>query len=37
MKSKIFMKEIISMKHLDKVSGGTNRECKELKKAIPNV
>ena len=29
--------EILSMNELDRVSGGTNRECKELKKAIPNV
>ena len=26
--------EILSMNELDRVSGGTNRECKELKKAI---
>lgn len=37
MKNKIFMNEILNMEHLDRVSGGTNRECKELKKAIPNV
>lgn len=29
--------EILNMNELDRVSGGTNRECKELKKAIPNV
>ena len=29
--------EILSMEQLDNISGGTNRECKELKKAIPNV
>ena len=29
--------EILSMNELDNISGGTNRECKELKKAIPNV
>lgn len=29
--------EMMNFEQLDAVSGGTNRECKELKKAIPNV
>ena len=29
--------EILNMEQLGNISGGTNRECKELKKAIPNV
>ncbi len=33
----VMANEMMTWEQLDRVAGGTNRECKELKKAIPNV
>ena len=37
MMNEIFVNEIMNINELENVSGGTNRECKELKAALPQV
>ena len=37
MMNEIFVNEIMSINELEMVAGGTNRECKELKAALPQV